>query len=157
MIVGHLNAQHDKSRRQMRTLAICMDYANDLPLAVIRDKYDMATATISKYARAAGLPGRRGPLPAEKEKEIIKLYRGGVKIKEIVEMANVDRKSIWRVIKDHDIQLRNPDSGKRKLTDAQVRMVRAYKGNISQLSRDLKVRRETLQRIRSGTAYKDVK
>lgn len=157
MIESSLSAQLDKSRRHTRVLSVVMDYVNGEPLAIISERYDLAGGTISGYARAAGVPARRGPLPKQKELEIAALYKSGTKIKDICDQTGVDRKTVWIVARKRGLKLRNKSGGVPKLTPKQVRMVRASKGNISQLARDMEVDRTILQRIRSGKSYKNVK
>lgn len=105
----HLHMDIDHYRRQQRTAQVIEALKNKEKRASIAARLGTSPAYITRIAKAAGFmsPYRQ---TRKNEPEIIKAYTDDVPVKDIIEKFEIDRKTLWNMVRRTGTPLRQPHS-----------------------------------------------
>lgn len=103
-----LSMEHDHRRRMTRMVAVATQYQKGVPIAKISEEFQIAQATVTKYARTLGCAKRRPGADPRVRRAVAKDYAEGVPIKQICAAHGVERKTLWVICKEAGLPLRQP-------------------------------------------------
>lgn len=113
VLTGVERPQRVKPKRARRLsdverLRLAQRYTSGATVYELADEFRMARETVSSQLKLAGVSMRRQTLSAAEIDEAIALYATGLSTIAIGERLKRDATGIWRVLKNHGVQMRDP-------------------------------------------------
>ncbi len=99
-----LSIAHDIARRNVRVEEIIRDYLRGDQIKDIAARYDLSQGTIGKVRLMYDLPKRKPGSNPDVQVAVVRDYVAGVSLASIIKTHNVDRKTIYTLLKKHGIK-----------------------------------------------------
>lgn len=108
VVKSHLSMNHDRERQWTRRVAIYQEYLDQVPMYKIAAKYGVCMGTVGKIAREFDAPKRKPGASPEVRTRVVVAYQTEEPIREIIARERIDRKTLWVIVKEAEIPLRQP-------------------------------------------------